>query len=156
MAKGMVTCRYSHCLHGDNKILPKSEAHANGNAYYHQDCWECSRIILDIRNTFYEKVNNNVVVSQLMRTINNIIFDKGNDPKYVKFALDYAISHKDKIKLQYPGGLYYVIINKEIMDAWDKLNKPTVDRDSFIIEDDSQDSFLFIPKPMNNFADVLI
>lgn len=97
------------------------------NKKYHKACYDTKNDILEIRDLFVEYINKNVVFSNLMAVINNIIFNKGISSDYLKFALKFYIQHK--IPLNYPQGLYYVIQNKAVKTAYDKSKAEIIKKD---------------------------
>ena len=111
-------CRYSHCKH-ENKEVSKEEGIKSGNGYWHRDCYEESKAIRDTMDLFQKKCNPLVVMPQLRRTINNIVYDKKQDARLLLFGVKYYVSHN--IPLNYPGGLYYVLQNKNVQDEWKKI-----------------------------------
>ncbi len=157
-----VKCRYANCekLH-PSRIVSKSEALLYGRStYYHPDCYEYSRNIQEIKVIFYNQINRNVVMSELGRIINKLIFERGFDPAFVKFAVEYCVELRPG-KLQYPAGLYYIVEDKEIKKAWSILNAPKIDEDSFAVgkgEEDYEVSAGFVYKPTGSsgFGDILM
>jgi hypothetical protein len=114
-------CGFKHCKHGD---ISQSEAIKVGTRYMHKECYEISENITKIRDTYYEKVSNTVVVKQLVSVINNIVITKNIDSSYVLFALNYAII--SNIPIKSPYGLHYLIDNKRVKDAWNKKKSQEV------------------------------
>lgn len=110
-------CGYSHCKH-DNKEVDKTDAVKVGNRYWHKDCFEESNTIREIIDIFQNKCNPQVVIPALRKVINTIVYTKGNDAKFLLYGVKYYVSHK--IPLNYPGGLYYVLQNKDVKKEWDK------------------------------------
>ena len=91
---------------------------------YHKSCYQTKNDILEIRDLFAENINKNVVFSSLMSVINNIIFRRGVTSDYLKFALNYYI--QNKIPLNYPQGLYYVVQNKDVKTAYEKSKAESI------------------------------
>lgn len=154
----MIKCRYKYCerLH-ISRSLPKEEAAKHGvSTYYHPDCLDYSKTINEIKDLFYNKVNRNVVIPQLVRNITDIVFNKKVDPHFLKYALECAIA---KGIINYPGGLYYIIGDKKLMEQWKKMNAPAIKEDSFVDEDefDFDDvGFDYTTDQQTSFADVLV
>lgn len=122
----MVQCRYPKCmkLH-ESTELPKDEAVQGGKQkyYYHPDCYHIMQTINQIKDQFYREINPNMTgkqIGQLVSIVNNIVFTKGNDVDFVKFALDYFIKHKPGA-LKYPGGMAYIVQDRDVLSAWEKL-----------------------------------
>lgn len=132
MAKKTVKCRYKYCRHDSNDI-PREEAVQDGRSYFHPDCLKERNNKEEIVKLFLEKVNQNTPVPQLRKVINNIIHNKGINSDFLLFGLKYYISHK--IKLNYPGGLYYVIANKEMESEYNRL-KGAAQKIDFSLEDE--------------------
>jgi hypothetical protein len=110
-------CAFKHCQHESCEI-PQDEAVKVGSRYMHEDCAKINENIASIRDLYYEKISNTVVVKQLVSVINSIIFKKNIDSDYLLFALNHAISAKIPIKSPY--GLHYLIDNQRIKDLWNK------------------------------------
>lgn len=110
-------CKYAHCKH-ESKDIPKGEEVKNGSGYWHKDCLKESLEIREIVSVFQQEINPNVVVAQLRRTINDIVFSKGYGADFLLFGLKYFVSHK--ITLNYPAGLYYVLQNRDVQNEWNK------------------------------------
>lgn len=122
----MVQCRYPKCmkLH-ESTELPKDEAVQGGKQkyYYHPDCYHIMQTINQIKDQFYREINPNMTgkqIGQLVSIVNNIVFTKGNDVDFVKFALDYFIKYKPGA-LKYPGGMAYIVQDRDVLSAWEKL-----------------------------------
>lgn len=79
-----------------------------------------------LRTLWYENIDNNVIWWQLNNECNRLLKD-GITTERMLFTLKYVISHKDRMKLRYPGGLKYYIYNDEIIEAYklSKLKKTT-------------------------------
>lgn len=124
--KNTVKCRYKYCKH-DSKDIPREEAVRIGGAYYHEDCHKESQNKKQVVDLFLEKINPNIPPPQVWRAVNDLVNKKGIDSTFLLFGLKYYISHK--IKLNYPGGLYYVVANKEMEAEYNKMRtiakKPT-------------------------------
>ena len=115
MADKIVKCAFKHCK-CESRELSRDHAVHVGNRYMHPECAEKSEYIAKIRDLYYEKVSSTVVVKQLVSVINNIVINKNVDPKFLYFALNYAISNRVPIKSPY--GLHYIADNARIKDAW--------------------------------------
>lgn len=150
--KNTVKCRYKYCKH-ESQDIPRDQAVSVGRAYYHADCLKESREKKEIVDLFLEKVNPNSPPQQLWRTVNDLVGKKGHDSEFILFGLKYYINHK--IKLSYPGGLYYVVANKEMANEYNKIktlaNKPTFD----ITDDDIRPTFEY-KKPKRKTLDNLL
>lgn len=112
-----VTCKYSSCLH-ESREINKENAVKKGSSYYHKDCLQTQEEIKEIINLFKNHINPNPVYSQLQSVIKNIVFTKGLGSNFLLFGLRYYI--ENKIPLNYPQGLYYVVQNKDVVKAYQK------------------------------------
>ena len=118
MAKPIIyKCRYKHCQHESYEIS-QDEAVRIGTRYFHKDCAETYQNIEEIKRLYYEKISNTVVMAQLVKAVNSVVFDKHVDSAFVLFALKYAINTKHQIKSPYT--LHYLVDNYKIKDAWEK------------------------------------
>ena len=146
-----VICKYSNCLHS-NREIEKENAVRVGNADYHSDCFKTKEDIKEIVNLFKKHINPNPVYAQLQSVIKNIIFTKGIQSEFLLFGLRYYIEHK--IPLRYPQGLYYVIQNKDVTNAYNKSKTKEIKK-SIEITKQSENQFTHVPIKNNGFADIL-
>ena len=149
-----VKCRYSNCKH-DSKEIDKDEAVKSGNSYYHADCFRDKENRKEIIDLFVKHINPHPVYNQLQTVISTIINQKGLSSDFLLFGLKYYIEHK--IPLNYPQGLYYVIQNKQVIEAYNKLNERKVlAKENFVItEDNNEVEFSYKPTKAKGFADIL-
>lgn len=146
-----VHCKYSKCLHGSREIS-KDDAVKIGNCYYHLDCLKTKEDIKKIIDLFTKHINPNPVYSNLQKVIDNIVFKKQLGSDFLLFGLKYYIDHK--IPLNYPQGLYYVIQNKQVIEAYKKPEIKNI-RNKVEIKEETNQSFTHIPIKNNGFADIL-
>lgn len=144
-------CKYSHCLH-DNREIEKRKAIRVGNSYYHSDCFKTKEDIKEIVNLFKAHINANPVYAQLQSVINNIIFVKKVQSDFLLFGLRYYIEHK--IPLNYPQGLYYVIQNKDVTNAYNKVKTKEIKK-SVEITEQAETQFKFVPTKNKGFSDII-
>ena len=144
-------CKYSHCLH-DNREIEKRKAIRVGNSYYHSDCFKTKEDIKEIVNLFKVHINANPVYAQLQSVINNIIFVKKIQSDFLLFGLRYYIEHK--IPLNYPQGLYYVIQNKDVTNAYNKTKAKEIKK-SVEITEQTETEFKFVPTKNKGFSDII-
>ena len=144
-------CKYSHCLH-NNREIEKEKAVRVGNAYYHSDCLKTKEDIKEIVDLFKTHINPNPVYAQLQSVINNIIFVKKVQSDFLLFGLRYYIEHK--IPLNYPQGLYYVIQNKDVTNAYNKTKTKEIKK-SVEITEQTEAEFEFVPTKNKGFADII-
>lgn len=109
-------CRYSHCLHETKDIPEGEEVLVGKGTYYHKDCYELKTAIKAIIDYYVENFDRDPIYAQLTKTINNIVFNKNKTPAFVLYALHYA--KWAKIPLKHPAGIYYLIKDDKIIDAW--------------------------------------
>lgn len=159
MAKEKVyKCRYNHCLHETQSVVA-SEAIKDGNRYFHKDCYKTKKDIDTVVNLFKEKVNPNVVFSVLRGVVNNIVFKKGVESGLLLFGLNYYISNK--INLNYPQGLYYVIQNRNVIKGYtEKKNREYLIQQkkkakNMENNEEIESSFTYKPSKQKSFADIL-
>ena len=157
MAKNnTVICRYAKCKH-NSKELPKEEAVKIGAAYYHKDCAKIKEDVETVVMLFINNVNPNTIVPQLRKVVNNIIFDKGIDSDFLVFALRYYIDNK--YTLNYPGGLYYVIQNKTVLNAYaSKIKKEqaiALQKANVQHIEEPKEQFTYTPTRQRSFTDIL-
>ena len=144
-------CKYSHCLH-DNREIEKRKAIRVGNSYYHSDCFKTKEDIKEIVNLFKAHINANPVYAQLQSVINNIIFVKKIQSDFLLFGLRYYIEHK--IPLNYPQGLYYVIQNKDVTNAYNKTKAKEIKK-SVEITEQTETEFKFVSTKNKGFSDII-
>jgi len=148
--RDMVKCKYSKCLH-DTRELNKDEAVKVGSTYYHEDCLRTKEDIKQIVTLFQQKINANPVYSQLQSVINNIVFIKGLGSELLLFGLKYYI--ENKIPLNYPQGLYYVVQNKEMINAYHK--KKVIMLGKVDIKNEDNSAFIHVPAKVKGFEDII-
>ena len=149
--KTTVICKYSGCQH-DNKEIDRDSAVKSGNAYYHPDCFQTKEDIKKIIDLFQKHINPNPIYSTLQSVIKNIVFTKGMGSEFLLFGLEYYISHN--IPLNYPQGLYYVVQNKQVLDAYNKSKIKNMNK-KIEIKEESDSEFTHIPIRNKSFADIL-
>lgn len=149
-----VKCRYKHCIHPEDDKVPKEEMIKEGSTYYHKDCYEIKNNINEIIDLYCKKIGGHFTMAQLRKVINDIIFNKGNDSKFLLFGINYYINHG--IKINNPAGLYYVLQNQDMIKQWNRLyvRKETKKEDVFKIEEKSFHRFNFKPQKNKTFSDM--
>jgi len=88
----------------------------------------------------------------LQSVIKNIVFTKGLGSDFLLFGLQYYIDHK--LPLNYPQGLYYVIQNKQVLDAYNKSKVKNM-KSNIEIKEDSGSEFTHVPIQNKSFADII-
>lgn len=145
MADKIYKCAFKHCQHESCEI-PQDEAVKVGTRYMHKDCAEKSEYIKKTRDLYFEKISNTVVMKQLVSVLNNLVIKKNIDPKYLYFAVDFAISNKIPIKSPY--GLHYLVDNNRIKELW---NKKQSDKIAKQIREEAEDSIKLVSPTNNSF-----
>ncbi len=131
-------CVFKYCKYQSKDILLDDFIKIN-DRYFHKECAEIYNNIEEIKKIYYEKISNTVVMSLLVNVINNIIFVKNIDSNYLLFAIKYAVNKN--IKINYPQGLYYIIDNYKIKDAWKKKQISKIKNTKFEIKEVKQPKF---------------
>lgn len=153
MANKIVKCRFSGCLH-ESKEIPIEEAVKVGKSYYHKDCYKTKEDIALIMDLFLKKINPNAVCSQLRKIINTIIYEKNYSSDYLLFCLNYYI--ENKITLNYPAGLYYVVQNKKAKEAYrKKISSSQQTKHQISIDDVEENTFSYKAPEQTGFAAIL-
>ncbi len=145
MADKVYKCAFKHCQHESCEIS-QDMAVKVGNRYMHKDCAEKSEYIQKTKDLYYEKVSNTVVMKQLVSVLNTLVLKKNVDPKFLYFAVDFAISNKIPIKSPY--GLHYLIDNSRIKEIWNKKKSAEIARQMM---DDVKNTEPTTPKTDNGF-----
>lgn len=113
-------CSWKHCPRASKELAPGEGVRA-GNRWMHKRCAELCHGIAAVRDCYYENVSRNVVIKQLVSVINNLVLVKNNDPRYMVFAIKYAV--KNNIEIKGPYSLHYLVTNYRIQDAWQRYNR---------------------------------
>lgn len=136
----METCKYKYCRHTSREI-EEDDLVIDGKNTYHSDCLSEKKCIEKIIDVFSKEVNENVVFSQLRNVINNIVIKKGIDAPVLLFGIQYYL--KNNIPLNYPQGLYYVVQNKRMWEAYYKRTE----KKNFVEIPEEHESVKFTHKP---------
>lgn len=177
----LVHCRYPKCckLHESTELKKDDAVQGGSRSYYHPDCYHIMQTINQIKDIFYVQVNpmmTGAQIGQLVSIANNMVFEKKIDVDLIKFAIEYFIRYKPG-KLKYPGGISYIVQNRDVLSAWErekerkirtelkiemekKIEKLEGDNsakdlgevDSWEIPDSS---FVYKPQKAKSFADIL-
>lgn len=148
----MVQCTYSSCLH-DSRNIRREDAVCVGRKYYHEDCYQTKEEIEEIVDLFVTHINPHPVQAQLQKVINNIIFKKGLGSNFLLFGLKYYIEHK--IPLNYPQGLYYVVQNKDVRQAYEKKRLSILTKGKIVIDEPTESTFEYKPAKPVGFEDII-
>lgn len=165
----MVHCRYPKCskLHETTELRREDAVQGgNGKSYYHPDCYYTLQTVHKIRDLFVKEINPMMTGPQigvLVSTINNMIFSKKIAVDYILFALEYFVKYKPG-KLHQPFGLHHIVQDKDVVNAWKKLQEKKLKADfkkqfqssAQKTEVDSFESeFVYKPSKQRSFADIL-
>lgn len=112
----MCKCAYKHCLYVSNEIKPEDDV-VRGTKHYHRKCCDAMDTIKEIIDVYYTKVSSTVVMTKLVRIINNIVFTKQVDCHYLLFALKQAIAKNWVIRD--PASLQYMVDDYNIKKKWE-------------------------------------
>lgn len=115
MAEKIYKCAYKLCQHSSCE-LAQEDAVKVGNRYMHEDCAEKSQYTIKTRDLYYEQISKSVVMKQLVKVLNDLTSKKMVDPRFMYFALDFAIQNNMPIKSPY--ALHYLVDNSKIKEAW--------------------------------------
>jgi len=109
-------CKYSKCPYGG--VVSKDIAVKDGQNYYHPECFKEMNNRKQIIDIFYKYINKDEVGANLRRIVDLIIDSKKATSEFLLYALCYVIHHK--IPLHHAAGLYYIINNDDIKQAYKK------------------------------------
>lgn len=150
------TCSYKHCR-CESKEIPIETEIAVSNRYYHPQCYKESENIKEIKKLYFDCISNTVVQGMLGKIINDIIYSKNVDSEFFLYAVKFAINNK--IKINNPCGLHYLIDNKQIKDSWSKLKAEKIRKEIPKINiSNKSEEVIFTAKPnvsAGGFGDIL-
>lgn len=110
-------CAYKHCLHHGQKVK-SSESVIVGNKHYHWDCAATKQEIEEIRNVYYERIDDTASFPILSKVLNDLVFKYELEIDYIRFAVNYYADYKIKIKS--PFTLLYLRNNEYMRKKWKK------------------------------------
>lgn len=124
MSKNTLKCRFSKCscLHDSNDVLRDEAVRDGSNYYYHPDCYEIKTKVAKYKDYFLDNINPSLTGQQtatLIATFYKLIFEKNVDIDFIGYALVYMAKYKPG-KLKFPGGLYYVVQDTNILASWER------------------------------------
>lgn len=148
-------CRYPHCKYENKTIDLLSDKYVKeGSSYYHDECYKNKSNIQLIKNLWHDHISPTVVYSQLMNTLNQLIFKDNISSDYILFVVQYCIDNQRK--LRYPPGLRYCVDDQVIKDAYNKKIQPIIRQSDFVANDVEDDSPKFtINKKPAGFKSIL-
>lgn len=134
-------CGYKQCKLGNE--VDKDIAVKKGNRYYHKECLQEINNKEEIRKLFLEKVNPQEVITSLNGVIKKLVNDKGISSEFLLFALRYVI--KNKVQLNHAPGLFYIVNNEKIKQAYqkEKVNQMTKDIKNSVIDNYDKNEIKF-------------
>lgn len=103
-------CSFAFCnkLHESKNIDIDSEEYTKrGSQYYHTDCVKISDTIKEMRDLWYQNIDENVDFRILNRVVSDLIFNKGYSADYILFCIRYSIENGNR--LRFPPGLRYCV-----------------------------------------------
>lgn len=108
-------CRYKYCKYGGE--VKKEDSIQEGKSYYHKQCYEEKNDKKAIEE--YYIVNfPSCIISVLRKVINQLIYDKKLDTKFILYMLKY-IKKNDK-PINNPFGLLNYCTNTQIIEEYKK------------------------------------
>ena len=166
----LVHCRYPKCskLHESTELKKEDAVKGGTNSYYHPDCYHTMQMVNKIRDLFYKEIDPMMTgkqIGQLVSIVNNMVFSKSIEVDMILFALQYFIKFKPG-KLRYPGGIAYIVQDKDMLEAWQKekrrLIKATLDNLGKTLDAPAEldfgtedSKFVYKPNKSKGFADIL-
>lgn len=149
MGKGK--CAYQFCKHS-GKDKEKIILIEKDGKLYHEDCLHEQEVIKKIIDYFYRYINRDVNFPVLQSVLGNIV-RKGNYPAdKLLFGMRYYVNNK--IPIHYPQGLYYVIKNSKVDQAYNEYTahkaSPKVN-----IQENSDGRFTYNPSKQIGFGSIL-
>lgn len=101
--------------------MPEDPYVLEGKMYYHKDCFEQNQCIKKIEQYYISNFDKYPIMQVLRKVINTLVIDRGEDPEYILFALKYA--KQNNLKLKHPPGIYYLLKNTQVEEAWDQYRE---------------------------------
>ena len=151
MKRKTVKCRYDYCKH-ESKDIPRDLAVGASGKYYHADCFKERTEKKQIVDLFFKEINPNTPPKQLWRVVTDLVNERGFSSEFVLYGLKYYIRHK--IKIRYPGGLYYVVANQDVKEEYYRA-KSIVEKQTFDIIEDIGTSFTYKKPPKKTLDNLL-
>jgi len=139
MKEKVFKCGYLHCSH-ENKDVKQSDTIQIKNRHWHKDCYEIDENIKEVAEIYYNHISSTVVMGFLKKVINEIVFKRllndkvaKNDSdleasRYLLFAMNYAL--EKNIRLNSPAGLYYLIDNAKVKEAWARKKAKEIEKEA--------------------------
>ena len=128
----------------------------SGNRYFHPDCLKKRDDMETVKKLYFENISDTVVPAQLVKTSQNIVIGKNVDSEYLVFAMRYVIANK--IQLNSPYGLHYIIDNYKIKQAWKdrkaKEEQKKVQEEIQKLDKKEEITFTFVNKKKEGFESI--
>ena len=127
----------------------------DGENHYHPDCLQLKKDIDMIIEIWQSKINHNVIKQELIRVIEGIVFGKKIESGIILFGIKYYL--KNDIPLHYPQGLYYVVQNQTMLNAFNEekfseFSKPQIKIS--LKEDPLEGGYLYKPFKTKELGDI--
>lgn len=162
--KDIRKCQFSKCslLH-DTTDVNIDVAVKDGRLYYHPDCYKIKTTVAKTKEYFVENINPLLTMQQqtsLYTVLYDLIFKKNQDPDYLYYCVWYMHTYRPG-KLNFPAGLYYVIQNRDIITAWNKLKlrkqKDEQEKEKVLepMQFDATETFHYEIQKTKGFTDIL-
>lgn len=109
-------CKYKFCRHNDHEIDFQKDDYiiADGNCW-HSDCKKESDTVKEIVDFWYRNISDSESDIRNLYCVLKTLLNKGRNADYILFAL-----RKSADVIKHPPGLYYVLDNYKIVNAWKK------------------------------------
>ena len=122
MAKAPVSknCAATHCLCTD-PLVREGEGVCERGRWFHTICYKAREAQKEAVDIYYQQISRTVVMKQLQRTINNLLYEKRCDPDLLVFALKYAVKNNYTVKSPY--SLQYLVNDYRIKEAYERYLK---------------------------------
>lgn len=150
----MPECQYTHCK---NKEIADEDLIMYRGKPHHRQCYEDILNIRDIKQQYIDHISSTVVQKLLGKVVNDIIFTKKVPSDFFLYAIKFAINNK--IKINSPMGLHYIVDNNQIKDAYRKTQADKVRKEIVVnISYENKEEVIFTAKPNisnGGFGDIL-
>ena len=115
MSRKEYKCGYGDkCLFGCN--VKADDAIKEGKAYFHPDCIKTKHEIADLRQMYFDLIDDKADFRVLCKVLNDLVLRDGLDIDYIRFSLEYY--GKYKVRLKSPLSLKYLRTNQLMMAKW--------------------------------------
>lgn len=150
----MSICQYPHCK---NKEISDEDLIMYRGKPHHRQCYDDMLNIREIKKQYLDHISATVVQKLLGKVINDIIFSKNIPSDYFLYAVKFAISNK--IKVNSPMGLHYIVENNQIKNSYKKIQADKVRKEIVVNTSyENKEEVVFTAKPNipnSGFGDIL-